>query len=341
MLTKDRYVALDGLRGVAAVAVLFYHIDARLMPAGYLAVDLFFVLSGFVIAAAYDKRLQLGMTVSQFFILRLKRFYPLYICGYLIALMLLLSSIRVQGGVLPLHVDRLHSIVSGLLMLPEPLSQKFLYPLNPVAWSLLAEMVINLLFAATWRFWSQRSIAAMCAVTGAALLVAVWQRGEYHLGFDWDGWHIGFLRACLLFPMGVFIRRHMARVPGARWRGEWSIAAIIVAASVFFGFPVRWVPTDLLASLLVFPALTWIAVRSEPPAALGGFFTWGGDVSYGLYATHYPLISICGVMLPRLRLNWLPPLASSMLIAAFCLSIAFVLHYKVDLPLRAHPVTGR
>ncbi len=86
MSEKSRFETLDGLRGLAAVVILTRHIAELnhlpyLSPHGYLGVDFFFVLSGFVIGFAYERRLQDGMTFGQFTSLRLQRLYPLLALG--------------------------------------------------------------------------------------------------------------------------------------------------------------------------------------------------------------------------------------------------------------------
>src|SRR5580692_3274314 len=84
---RQRLVALDGARGLSALAVAFFHFDRNVWPAhGYLAVDLFFLLSGYVIAGAYETRLQRGSGLGWFFGVRMARLYPIYLFGTLIGL---------------------------------------------------------------------------------------------------------------------------------------------------------------------------------------------------------------------------------------------------------------
>ena len=84
--TDSRYATLDGLRGAAAMVVVFVHFHALYhlpeIEHGYLAVDLFFAMSGFVIANAYDRKLSSGeLNWQKYFVLRLFRLYPLYFAG--------------------------------------------------------------------------------------------------------------------------------------------------------------------------------------------------------------------------------------------------------------------
>ena len=85
-----RFTGLDGLRGLAALAVFGAHVPDPLLrdalPGCDLAVDLFFALSGFVLAHAYFERLRKGMGVGTFFKRRVIRLYPLYALGTIISL---------------------------------------------------------------------------------------------------------------------------------------------------------------------------------------------------------------------------------------------------------------
>jgi peptidoglycan/LPS O-acetylase OafA/YrhL len=117
-----KFVALDAMRGLAALVVVFWHAQGEFAPiprpaSGYLAVDFFFCLSGLVIAQAYEDRLQSGLSVAKFAFLRLIRFYPLFAIGLLI---LPLSAI-LTGQNFARHVPHpALAIGFSALMLPTP-----------------------------------------------------------------------------------------------------------------------------------------------------------------------------------------------------------------------------
>ena len=140
---KPRYVNYDGLRGLAALAVMLFHCSERMglgqaVPNGYLAVDFFFALSGFVIAEAYIDRLKGGMSVFRFMLLRFVRIYPVYIIGLLGGCIFFVgaASFHIQGiG----FADVGLAFLFGITFLPIPVELGLFPPILPLdgpAWSL-------------------------------------------------------------------------------------------------------------------------------------------------------------------------------------------------------------
>ena len=150
---KQHYDILDGLRGVAALLVIVYHVFECFgwtpVPHGYLAVDFFFVLSGFVIGYAYDSRWSEGLSVGHFFKRRLIRLHPMVIMGTLIGAVcfFLQGSVRWDGS----HVSAgwvMVAMLLGMLMLPlwpgaaaDVRGNGELFPLNGPSWSLFFEYI--------------------------------------------------------------------------------------------------------------------------------------------------------------------------------------------------------
>src|SRR5579863_2770853 len=82
-MEKRRFLGLDGLRGICAITVMLGHCELLFRPGvvvchSYLAVDMFFMLSGFVISASYDRRFEEGLSTRAFLAARLKRLTPVY-----------------------------------------------------------------------------------------------------------------------------------------------------------------------------------------------------------------------------------------------------------------------
>ncbi|WP_156842161.1 acyltransferase family protein [Novosphingobium aquimarinum] len=283
---------LDGLRGIAALAVLIYHITwplgyESIVPRGYLAVDLFFVLSGVVIAHVYDDRLRAGMTLGDFSLRRLIRLYPLIVLGALMGATVTLGD-QVLAQALALgEVTR--NLLLALLLLPFGSSpdNDYVFPTIGPLWSLHFELVINLVFAATFRIWTKPAIAAL-------VVFALWGLGLHAMvlgSVDGGGQHgeyaVGLLRVSFGFFAGVLLRRCCAFDSDRKY--DRALAYALVAA-VLLAPSARWGAVfDLVAVALVFPAAVYFGARSADRQGAGVVFAYLGRISYPLYLTHYPI----------------------------------------------------
>src|SRR5438105_11499913 len=160
MRQSRTFHGLDAMRGIAAIAVMLFHASSVfgpwMAPSGYLAVDLFFVMSGFVIAHSYEHRLpELG--VRNFMTIRLIRFLPFFYLGGLVGLIrLVLLSIAGRADAGPI------ASIAYFLFLPAPPSSvngQALSPLNSPGWSLLFEIYVNLAYAVLLPKLSTRTVA--------------------------------------------------------------------------------------------------------------------------------------------------------------------------------------
>ncbi|MGE0829924.1 MAG: acyltransferase family protein, partial [Hyphomonadaceae bacterium] len=149
-MEKERFLALDGLRGIAAVAVLLRHFGSAAgpvrLPESYLAVDLFFLLSGFVLAHAYEQRLRAGMSFWDFLKARFIRLYPLYFLGTAIGAAGAFWLASRNWG----HAEfgeMLGSLSFNLAFLPSAFHEHNPFPYNGPAWSLFYEMLASVIFA--------------------------------------------------------------------------------------------------------------------------------------------------------------------------------------------------
>ena len=282
MTTKPsthRFIALDGLRGVAAIAVVLFHFAGsgrpQLTPRGYLAVDFFFILSGFVLDHAYRRELE-GRTLSPgaFAWRRWFRLWPVAAIG--IVLGALEQSTRGMWS-----AELWPALGCGLLLLPVFTSNAFLYPLNPPQWSLFHELLVNVAYAVAAPRLTRRVLAIGLPCAGA-LLVAT----TLHSGI---GEHFGPARVVYGFFAGVALHRVAAEKPT---RGPWAltISGIVLAGCFVLPRAVLLAPTDALFALAIFPGVVWTAAHVELNgfgARIGGLL---GAISYPLYAIHFPLI---------------------------------------------------
>lgn len=280
MADTNRFATLDALRGLAAIGVMLFHAfptGPLAATGGYLAVDLFFMLSGFVIAHAWEERLRQGHGARAFLVARAIRLWPMLLLGALLA-------IALHGG----HAGL-------LLLLPNPLSPTLLYPANPPFWSLLFEVLAYLLFA---RFGARMGTAGLALVAGASgvTLAAFALAGPAMLvdfGADWRTLGPGLARLGFAFPLGMLVYRLRARQGLAHHSDPRAWLLMAALAVVMMAVPWRGstaAPWGLAAILLAFPALLWLATCWDLPTPR--ITAWLGDMSYPLYCIHVPLLGL-------------------------------------------------
>jgi peptidoglycan/LPS O-acetylase OafA/YrhL len=327
---RRTFHSLDALRGLAAIAVVFWHADWLVAPLrpqhGDLAVDLFFVMSGFVIAHAYEKRLQNGLRAHDFVVLRLIRLYPLYILGTMVGIVAAWAGLGSAFG--------WSSAAWAVAMLPTPSLERgaALYPYNGVAWSLLLEVLVNVVYAFTWRLWSIRVLLAVIGMSAALLVAATVLHGDADFGWTWRNLPGGVARVFFGFPMGVLIFR-LFRADEAAPRIH--VLAVVAATLVVLAWrPERYgMAFDLVGLLIATPLIVACAVRTEPPrwairpaAALGA-------ASYAVYALHLPLLDALKAAAPRAMLEGFAP-APGLAFAAAVFALAIAADAWFDAPAR-------
>ena len=302
--SKPHYDILDGLRGVAALIVIIYHVFELLpgtpVPHGYLAVDFFFILSGFVIGYAYDSRWG-EMTTGGFFKRRLIRLHPMVVMGALIGAVTFL----IQGGVKGdgTHVGTgmvMLAMLLAMFMIPAAPGSPYevrgngeMFPLNGPSWSLFFEYLGNILYALLLRRLPKWALAVLCAASGV-LLACISARDGF-LGVGWsmmdNGFWEGFVRMLFPYTMGML----MARVfqPIKVKKAFLFCGLILLAVAVLptiGGESWRNGLFEAFCVIAVFPCLVWIgASDSSYGERTKTACTFLGDLSYPLYMVHYPL----------------------------------------------------
>jgi peptidoglycan/LPS O-acetylase OafA/YrhL len=307
---------LDAVRGIAAIAVMLFHVSPALAPSGYLAVDLFFVMSGFVIAHSYEDRIP-EMRVRGFMTVRLIRFLPFfYLGGALGLLRLILLAIGGHADVGPL------GCLAYFLFLPAPAVGP-LSPLNGPGWSLLFEIYVNLAYAALLPKLSTRTVVIIAAAAGLGLVAAFLLGDPVNGGENWPTVWIGALRVTFSFSLGVAMYRLRARLSfgeGPVWPVLCALAVAMFAPSSALG--------DLLFILLLSPLLVIAALRQGGESWIARY---GATSSYGIYAIHWPLVSIMAGVSHRTRLD-VRPLEAGLILAILIAVPA--LDQRFDRPLR-------
>jgi len=339
----DRFLLLDGLRGIAAMFIVQRHIEPLLgkaLPSSYLGVDLFFALSGFVLAHAYGSALRDGrMSVAQFMIARFLRLYPLYgvalllMIAYCVWMYLAGRPVMADEYVVPGELAG--AIVTGLFFLPTPFTISFnaaLFLVHP-AWSLFNELVANIVYAARGVRASVRQVGIVIAVSAVLLVVAAFQFDRLHAGFRWNEMYAGFARVFFSFSVGMLIYRFRPETPQSR---PLLAIACLLAVAIILAFPTPRdlrAPFDLLVVFLVWPSLLYVASGIVPDRRTGTLATFVGTASYGVYVLHTPLADWVIALWPGLSTSGANPIAGVMLIAAITL-VSWLLTVSFDEPLQ-------
>ena len=278
-----RFDVLDGLRGIAAFAVLILHVTPynaiNITPHAALAVDFFFALSGFVIAAAYGARIEAGMTVRAFMRLRLIRLYPLIALG---------TVIGAVGYVMLYDRNTLALLfVAGLLMIPTPYGavseEQCMFPLNAPSWSLLWELLVNLLYCAIAPVLGNRLLATIVIVSGLALAATGLYFGTLAVGPYWPTGWAGLPRVMFSFFAGIAIFRLreaglLTRLKAPAWVAAVALAAIL-AVPVFGAWNGVY---EVLTAIIVLPLLVAVGANATVTHTASICRTFG-NLSYPVY----------------------------------------------------------
>ena len=317
--SKKHYEILDGLRGVAALLVVFYHIFEGLSFAaggtvittinhGYLAVDFFFILSGFVIGYAYDDRWGRTMTLGGFFKRRLIRLHPMLVMGVVLGAVtyLLQGSVQWDGTRMPLSMVML-AMLLALFMIPavpgapnDVRGNGEMFPLNGPSWSLFFEYIGNILYGLFIHRLSTRVLRLLVVLLGIGLawfaLFDVVGYGMIGVGWTLDGWNFfgGLLRMLFPFTLGMLLSRNFRpmRVRGAFW--ICSLVLLVLFCVPYIdgkaGISLNGL-FEVFCIFLVFPFLVRLgASGSLTDGVSTRVCKFMGDISFPLYAVHYPIM---------------------------------------------------
>jgi peptidoglycan/LPS O-acetylase OafA/YrhL len=355
--SKNHYVVLDGLRGIASLMVVAFHLfepfsqgDAtkQIINHGYLAVDFFFMLSGFVIAYAYDERWS-RMTQWEFYKRRLIRLQPMVIMGSLIGAALFYFQ---AGPTFPLIAGTpvwkmLLVMVVGCTLLPLPISMDIrgwqeMHPLDGPAWSLFFEYIANILYAVGLRKLSKTALGVFVFLAALLLvqLAVFGDRGDLIGGWSLDATqlHIGFARLLFPFFAGILLCRLGARI---QMKSAFGVASLLLIVALtlprFGGTDHHWMNGiyDALCVIFVFPIVVAVGAGEKRVEGLSirvaRFF---GDLSFPLYITHYPLIYIYTGWVVRSHPTGAQGIVPALLVAVAAIAIAYASLKLYDEPVR-------
>lgn len=318
-----RFRALDGLRGFAALLVVFYHMTVSsafkalaVVTHGDLAVDLFFMLSGFVIASAYAGRIGDGRDMGRFLTLRFFRIYPLHLCVLLVfvaqellKLYLWRKGVALNNGA-PFSGDQSPGLLVATLLLVQawgPFDRNFW---NGPSWSISCEAFAYCLFAVTAPLRPLRHRLAPVAVLVFAVASYVYA-ATLHDGLAQAFYGpaailrgvSGFLLGALMWEQVATPRgRALFAALGARTLSllQFATVALVLVLLQLLDGPaiiIALAPLALLVPLLhVDRGLLAEWLTSRPMQFLG-------QISYSVYMVHFFILLTADTVLKRL----LPP----------------------------------
>jgi peptidoglycan/LPS O-acetylase OafA/YrhL len=299
--TKQHFEILDGLRGLAALAVVIFHFmewifinpDENFIGHGFLAVDFFFCLSGFVIGYAYDDRIK-KMGMLNFFIARIIRLHPLVIAGSVLGLLAFLFD--PFGGHLELYSAGKIALtfICSILLIPLPIIEDRgfnLFSFNAPAWSLFWEYVANLVYGFVLYRISRVLLVLLTIISGVAICFVAYRAGNLLGGWSGPTFFDGFVRISYSFLAGLLIYR-------SNWIIKNKLGFIGLGILLFIAFLMpsskwNWLSEPLVV-LLYFPLLISLGAGAVLTPMFKNLCLFSGKISYPLYMTHYAVLWMFG-----------------------------------------------
>lgn len=368
LASKPRYEILDGLRGVAAMMVVAYHLletyfhgaPSQPINHGYLAVDFFFVLSGFVIGYAYDDRWD-RMSTWNFFKRRLVRLHPMVIMGTVIgAIFFYLGSCDAFPtiGETPWWKMLLVMLIAfTMIPIPKGMDIRGWAETNPLVgpvWSLQWEYLANILYALFFRRFSKKWLACCVLLFGCLTLILCLnidvtgflkarEGAAYTVVGGWsltpDQLQIGLTRLLYPFFCGLLLSRMGKHIRVKNGFGWCSLLIIVLLSMPYMGIGGNRLYNGIYEAaciLLFFPLVVVMGAGSSVSGRMSSLNKLLGELSYPLYLVHYPLV--------YMQMAWADnnkhlPVSTHVVVAVsvFVLSIllAYASYRLYDLPVRA------
>ncbi len=345
---NQRFDALDGIRGLAALEVMVYHLThegLHLVRSAWVAVDLFFILSGFVIMHSYGDKIRNGLSFGDFAKARLIRLAPLYFAGLLLGIAGALVVLYGEPATRLSGWDVLKASASGMLLLPYfnhtdwPFGAiahaSEVFPLNPPSWSLFFELIINAcFFFYIVRF---RTISVKLVLFWVAIELAVFLGTDVrNPGWGTDNLLWGFPRVAAEFGLGALIYSHHHRLTRKA-----RILAAALTAMVFAFFLSTSEVKVMLNTFVVAPAAILTSVKVELGGLLRAVCKWLGELSYPLYIVHIPVYSLALHLFHADRLAPLTQLGVVSAAAIACAALLIPLDKRVRKALNARFMAPR
>lgn len=355
--TKPHYNILDGLRGVAAIMVVWFHLfeayatshlDQRINH-GYLAVDFFFILSGFVVGYAYDDRWG-KMTTTEFLKRRIIRLHPMVVMGAVIGAIMFYFQGCSVWDVSKVTIAALFvaTLMNSFLIPAAPGTEVRglgeMYPLNGPSWSLFFEYIGNILYALIIRRLPTKELAVLVFISGCGLATfAIFgPLGDICAGFSLTGkeFTAGFLRVMFSFSAGLLLLRVFkpAHVKGAFWICSLAIITLM-AVPRLGGAEHLWMNGlyDTICCVVFFPLLVYLGASGKTTHAFTRrICNFLGNISYPLYMVHYPFIYLYYAWVKNKNITFAESLPGALAVVIGSIALAYVCLKFYDMPVRKY-----
>lgn len=289
------YETLDGLRAAGAQLVLVRHLPGMFggfpVPESFLAVDLFYLVSGVVLAGAYETRLKGDrLSLRDFFVTRMIRLYPLYLVGLVLGLAAAVVNMQLDPQSWWTPIKLAEAVVTGLVLFPMvPGLQASGSSLDGPVWTLLPEVLANMAWARTIHWARRVLIGAVLLGCGVGVVLAELHWQDLDVGYGADQQWGALARAGYSFFAGVWVHR---LISGRRRQATLISVACVAALALLLAArpPEELTPAfEVLCVLVVFPGLIGVSAVFEPAPRVGRLFALIGRASWGVYILHEPV----------------------------------------------------
>lgn len=348
-MTKSpyHYRSLDSLRGIAAIAVALIHSPeifgiAGLMPHAYLAVDLFFALSGFILFHNYSNKIigQNPINFKNYFIARFARLYPLYLIANILGACFVFTSLSIHNVFEKGAWQFLKACVNSMLMLPS-FETNFInaanaiFPFSFQSWSIFWEMLVSIIFYFQIKYTKNLEFIIVI-IFSFALIFATKNLGKIEQGFDDKYFYIGAIRAFLSFNIGVLIAKNRKFFENFSFRQIIKFSSFFVSILIFYyiGYKKQYFyGVEVFLILIGFPVLIIALIQSQSKIINNKIGDFLGNISYSIYLLHGFFISIITNFLIDYKIVK-PSILFGCIWILVLIFIAFLVNLFFEMPMR-------